>query len=55
VPGVAQRRRQLDLLGDLVGDVTLVDQPQSLVVKVGVQVGCNARNSTARARSQVGQ
>jgi hypothetical protein len=38
VPGRLQRRRDLDHLGDLAADVSLVQQPQRLVVQERVQV-----------------
>ena len=38
VPGPLQPWRQLDQLGDLAAHIALVEQPQRLVVQVGVQV-----------------
>jgi hypothetical protein len=38
VPGLGERGRQFEDLGDLATGVALVDQPQSLVVQVGVEV-----------------
>jgi hypothetical protein len=38
VPGRLERRRQLDHLGDLATDPSLVHEPQRLVVQVGVHV-----------------
>jgi hypothetical protein len=38
MPGLVQPRGQLDHLGDLTAHIALVEQPQGLVVQVGVQV-----------------
>src|SRR6266516_2888975 len=38
MPGLLQRGRQLQQLGDLAARVALVEQPQGLVVQLGVQV-----------------
>jgi len=55
LPGPVQVGRQLDHLGDLAVDVALVDQPQRLVMEVGIQVPLLGQEGDDVAVPQAGQ